>query len=138
MARRAGRRRRRPDMVKRGVAKRGEVWLATLDPTVGSEIQDAPVRHRLARRTQRRAADGHRRADDDGKPPRAVSRAGAVSGEKRAGLDRTNPDARQCAVGRSPRQDRSANTGSGVAGVGENICRLADSRFRSKFSGLTM
>ena len=26
-------------MVKRGVAKRGEVWLATLDPTVGSEIQ---------------------------------------------------------------------------------------------------
>lgn len=39
MARRAGRRRRRPDMVKRGVAKRGEVWLATLDPTVGSEIQ---------------------------------------------------------------------------------------------------
>ena len=26
-------------MVARGVAKRGEVWLATLDPTVGSEIQ---------------------------------------------------------------------------------------------------
>ena len=26
-------------MVKRGVAKRGEVWLAALDPTVGSEIQ---------------------------------------------------------------------------------------------------
>ena len=26
-------------MVKRGVAKRGEVWLATLDPTVGGEIQ---------------------------------------------------------------------------------------------------
>ena len=104
--------------------RRGEVWLAALDPTQGSEIRrDSALPHRLARRAQRASAHLRRRAADDGQPSRPVPRARPLRGQ--GGADPARPDAhhRAAAAGQAARRRGGADAGGDAGGAAGAVCR---------------